>query len=274
MDEQNNYSVYIHINKINNMKYIGCTGINPIKRWGYGSGYSNGQEKFYNAIKEFGWNNFEHIVIKDGLSKKEAWDLEEHLILELDTINNGYNAAYGGEKNRLSEASKQKLRKQRMGEKNPNYNPNKNHTYTKSGNMRIKQKRKKKHYTFPDGETSTAGRKSIEFRNHSREMHLGDKNPNYGKHTWCFGIKMTEQQKQKMYEAWTEERRKLISEQKKGNKNPQAKKVLCVDTGITYDTIVDAAKANNLSERTVSDCCNGRTKYPKIKFKFEEEGDK
>lgn len=268
------YSVYAHINKINGRRYIGCTSKTPVSlRWQYGYGYKNGQEKFYSAIEEFGWDGFEHVIIAEGLSQEDAWALEEKLIQEYDTINNRYNAAYGGKHNRLSEDSKKKLRLKRLGENNPNYNPNKTHTYKKSRNKYIQKRNKKNFYTFQPGETNTDGRKSIEFREKLRESKLREKNPNYGKHTWSFGKKYTEKQKQNMYVAWTDERKQLVSRQKHGAKNVQAKKVICVDTGVVYDTITEAAKMNNLSERTVSNSCNGHVKKPKIQFAFVKEGD-
>lgn len=268
------YTVYMHINKINNMKYIGCTSRSPEKRYGKnGIGYSSGQEKFYSAIKEYGWDNFEHKIIETNLSKADALKLEEELIKQYNTVETGYNAAYGGERNLLSEQSKQKLREQRYGEKNPNYNPNKNHTYKLSRNKEIRKERKRLFYTFTEGETSCDGRKSIEFSKRQTELKTGTGNPNYGKHTWCYGIKMTEKQKQKMYEAWTPKRKELARQQKLGNKNPQAKKVICLDTGIVYDTIVEASRQTNISERTISRICNGGDKKPRVKFAFVKEGD-
>lgn len=118
INDNASYSVYEHINKINGMRYVGCTSKQPPSlRWSNGRGYSNGQEKFYSAIKEFGWDCFEHIIVATNLSKEDALALEEQRIAEYDTVLNGYNSAYGGEKNRLSDASKQKLREQRLGEK-------------------------------------------------------------------------------------------------------------------------------------------------------------
>lgn len=267
------YSVYMHVNKINNKKYIGCTSKDPYIRWRNGLGYSHGQTKFYNAIKEFGWDNFEHIIIQSGLSKEAAWELEMMLIEKYNTVLNGYNAAYGGEKNQLSEESKEKLRTKRTGEKNPNYNPNKHHTYHRSRNKTVQQEEKKKYYTFSNNETSTDGRKSIEFKLRQKELKSGINNPNFGKHTWLYGIKMSDKQKQKLRDSWTYERKENARQQKLGSKNPQSKRIIRVSDGVIYDTIVEAAKMNNLSERTVSSCCNGRVKNPKIKFVFAKEGD-
>lgn len=257
--ENNCYTVYMHINKENNMKYIGCTSLLPEIRYGKnGIRYNNGQEKFYTAIKKYGWDNFEHKIISTDLSKSDALKLEAELIKQYNTVETGYNSAYGGEKNLLSEQSKQKLREKRYGENNPNYNPNKEHN---------------KIYTFKEEEKSKDGRKSIEFSNRQKELKKGIGNPNYGKHTWNYGAKMTEKQKQKMYKAWTSERKKIASQQKLCSKNPQAKEVICIDTGIIYSTIVEAAKQTNISERTISRICNGYSKKPKVKFAFLKEGD-
>ena len=92
----NDYIVYAHINKTNNKTYIGITCQEPEKRWKYGKGYDN--QHFCRAIKKYGWKNFEHVIIKRGLSKEDAEEWEKKLI-ELFRSNNpefGYNSAPGG----------------------------------------------------------------------------------------------------------------------------------------------------------------------------------
>jgi len=95
----NNWCIYCHINKINSKRYIGITSRKPLHRWGRnGKGY----EKcvlFYKAIKKYGWDNFEHIIIQENLSKEDACKLEVNLILQFNTNNSnyGYNLSSGGE---------------------------------------------------------------------------------------------------------------------------------------------------------------------------------
>ena len=87
----NNYIVYIHTNKYNNKKYIGITCRDPKIRWGLnGNGYSS-QDKFFNAIKKYGWDNFSHDIVAKNLKEQEAKELETYYIDLYDTINNGYN---------------------------------------------------------------------------------------------------------------------------------------------------------------------------------------
>ena len=92
------YIIYMHINKLNGKFYIGQTCQGLTKRSG-----SNGESyrmclRFYEAIKEYGWNNFEHIVLFSGLSAKEANKLEEELITNTRSYDPdiGYNIAMGG----------------------------------------------------------------------------------------------------------------------------------------------------------------------------------
>ena len=89
------YTVYLHVNKINNKKYFGQTCQNPIYRWGHGSTYRNSKH-LYRAIQKYGWENFNHFIIADKLTKEEADSLEVKLIQAYDTIRSGYNICQGG----------------------------------------------------------------------------------------------------------------------------------------------------------------------------------
>lgn len=89
--------VYCHISLIDSRMYVGqCKG-NPNSRWGRnGNGYKKGI--FHDAIKEFGWNNFLHIIIADNLTPEEANILEDELIelWNLRDRNYGFNRSRGG----------------------------------------------------------------------------------------------------------------------------------------------------------------------------------
>lgn len=91
----NSYAVYEHTFP-NGKKYIGITSTDPKKRWRNGEGYKT-QGKMWNAICCYGWENIKHRIIADGLTSTNAKKLEKYLISELDTIENGYNTAIGGE---------------------------------------------------------------------------------------------------------------------------------------------------------------------------------
>ena len=88
------YIVYSHIFP-NGKRYIGITSQPVVKRWGGGSGYKQ-CPKVYKAIKKFGWENVKHFILFEGLQKEEAENIERQLIIEFDTIRNGYNIEHGG----------------------------------------------------------------------------------------------------------------------------------------------------------------------------------
>lgn len=70
--ENNTYTVYMHINKINNKKYIGITKNKLTRRWkSNGVGYKT-STLFWNAIQKYGWDNFEHEIIETGISQDKA----------------------------------------------------------------------------------------------------------------------------------------------------------------------------------------------------------
>ena len=113
------YTVYIHKNKINNKVYVGLTSVSIQRRWKNGEGY-NKQPHFYAAIKKYGWDNFEHIIIKTNLTREEASLLEEKLIEQYDSLNpeKGYNKREGGiEEYHLSEEQRRKRGESNRGKK-------------------------------------------------------------------------------------------------------------------------------------------------------------
>lgn len=92
------WTVYMHINTINQKKYIGITSKSDIqRRWRYGKGYYS--MIMGGAIKKYGWGNFSHYILLTGLTKVMAGIMERTLITYYNTHvsnNQGYNYQYGG----------------------------------------------------------------------------------------------------------------------------------------------------------------------------------
>lgn len=96
----NNYTVYVHINKTNGKRYYGITCQKIETRWRGGKGYCyKGKTYFSNAIKKYGWDGFEHIIIACNLTEDEAKWLEVEMIAVHNTTNPkfGYNMTIGGD---------------------------------------------------------------------------------------------------------------------------------------------------------------------------------
>lgn len=118
-----NYYVYLHLNKINGKKYYGITSeLKPEIRWK--KGYSH-NKYFSSAIKKYGWDGFDHIIIASNLTKIEAETMEQQLIKQDQTNNHlyGYNLTSGGGAGvfRHSEESKRLMSEHTKGELNPMY---------------------------------------------------------------------------------------------------------------------------------------------------------
>lgn len=102
------YILYRHMNNKNKKMYIGITKKTTDERWKGGFGYVN-NKNFFNDIVKFGWENFKHEIILDGLSKREAYQKEIEFIKKFDTTNphKGYNLAPGG--NLVSKETSKKI---------------------------------------------------------------------------------------------------------------------------------------------------------------------
>lgn len=89
------FCVYEHVFP-NGKLYVGISS-DKGKRWrNDGSGYKT-QAKVWRAIQKYGWENVDHVIVADSVSKDVAEEIEKFLIAKLDTIKHGYNTAVGGE---------------------------------------------------------------------------------------------------------------------------------------------------------------------------------
>lgn len=112
------YYVYVHTNKINGKKYIGITCQKPEARWGVdGSRYlyrdTRYNSVFAAAIRKYGWENFTHEILFEGLTEAEAKVKEKELIARYRTYIGfedckGYNMTLGGDGATLYETEEER----------------------------------------------------------------------------------------------------------------------------------------------------------------------
>ena len=114
------YTVYQHKNKINNKVYIGITSRIPEDRWGVDGCNYKTSPHFYNAIQKYGWDNFEHNILFENLTREQACKKEQELIKHYNSMNRefGYNSTSGGESFILNEDTRKKMSMAMMGNKN------------------------------------------------------------------------------------------------------------------------------------------------------------
>lgn len=116
--------IYLARNKINNMPYVGQTRTHILnhgkfrpfgshKRWvqhvseAIGN-YKHQSQKLNNAIRKYGGDAFE-VTILETCEIDELNVLEKLYIEEFDSMKNGYNLTYGGDKQFMTEEGKQKV---------------------------------------------------------------------------------------------------------------------------------------------------------------------
>lgn len=201
------YCVYMHINKINKKKYVGQTCQKPEYRWNNGKGYVQ-CPLFYKAIQKYGWENFEHKILKTHLTADEANQWEKYYISFYDTTNPalGYNLQAGGEnhsvsletkqkcsenaqriwkssehKEKISQIMKEKWQEPEYQEKQRLARKNRHWSLSDEGRQSISESRKA--YIAQYG-SPTQGKGHTEITKEKiRQSKLGEKNPMYGKTT-------------------------------------------------------------------------------------------
>lgn len=110
--------IYIATNIINKKQYVGQTNKFHKRLQGH---LCNKQKSYFdNALKKYGVEQFSFTKIDYPLELLDFW--EEYWINEVGSLYpNGYNLMTGGSAPKHSEATKLKIRLQKLGDKNPNF---------------------------------------------------------------------------------------------------------------------------------------------------------
>lgn len=108
-----NYIVYKHTTPSGKI-YIGITSKKAKYRWGKNGNKYKKNKHFYSAILKYGWENIEHEILFENLTKEEACQKEIELIAYYRSNERefGYNKSIGGEINmgyHLSDETKKQL---------------------------------------------------------------------------------------------------------------------------------------------------------------------
>lgn len=233
------YTVYIHISP-SNKYYVGVTSRDVKIRWNNGYGYIH-QPYFYNAIKKYGWNNFKHIIIKENLSKEDAFNMEKDLIKKYksNTKDFGYNCSTGGE-------------------------------YGNTGNKHLKETIKKmkiaaRGRTISEEQKSKIS-KTLKGRKLSKETikKLSNKR---------IGTKLSEETKKKISDkksgrTWSDAERKALTEHlnelheivlPKLHESRKIK-VVNIDTNEIYESVSEAGRKISTNPANIVQCCKGKRK--------------
>lgn len=242
--EDKKWIVYCHENLTNHKKYIGITSQKPNQRWRDGKGYKSSPH-FYRAIQKYGWDGFEHKILYENLTEEEAKEYEVKLISEFNTRDDdyGYNMTPGGEGY--------------SGEDNPWYG--KHHSL--EARQKMSEQRKGRIVSEETRRRLSKALKgriiSEETKKKMRENHAdfrGENSPRFGKPI------DPEHQKKMVRLSKTPEAIEKMKQNKtwySGKDNPNSKRVICLDTGIVYDTVNEAAAENGVLPSKVSLVCHG-----------------
>ena len=261
------YTVYKHTTPSGKV-YIGITGRKPEQRWKNGNGYKNNKH-LYSEILKYGWENIEHeIICQAPMSAAQAGAVEKSFIALYDSTNpdKGYNHSIGGECGILgvhpSDETRKKLSEALKGANSPWYGKH------LSAETRLKISESHKGQPSP----RKGAHLSPETRRKISESKKGVHHQNYGKHLSAeTRLKISEANKGKHISAET---RRKLSEASKGthhshetrkkmsesHKGKTAKAVVCVETGILYSSVTEAAKYIGVTQSAISNVVRGAQK--------------
>jgi hypothetical protein len=235
------YTVYKHISPSGKI-YIGITSKEPKRRWNGGTGYLT-NDYFTKAIKKYGWENFDHEIIANDLTKEEAELKEIELIAyyKSNVRKYGYNIQNGGSaRGRHAEETKKKIGQANKGRKPWNYG--KHYTVKNHGGHKLTEETKEKI------SKAHLGKKL------SKEQIEKMANSNRGK-------KRTKEQCQNISNSLKGHKGvKHTQETKEKIARKLSKPIRLIETDTIYNSIREAGRKLNISSGNITECLKGRIK--------------
>lgn len=230
--------------KDNDMVYIGITCQDKVYyRWGRNGIKYKSNIYFYRAIQKYGWDNFKHEVLFDGLTKEEANKKEVELIAEYDSTNKfrGYNIEFGGDgQGKHSLETRMKISQAKKGykfsdESKKKMSDSQRAINRKGENGSMYGKHHSEETRKRISEKATGRKASEETRQKLSKANTGEKNCMYGKtHT-------------------TEARDKIA----KALGHP----VRCIETDIVYPSELEAKRQTGVDNSMIHRYINGKASY-------------
>lgn len=223
----NNYCVYVHTNKQNGMRYVGITSQEPETRWSSGYGYYK-QEHFFRAIKKYGWRGFEHEVVASDLSLEEAAREEQRLIALYNTTDKrfGYNKSIGGEAGAKGVIVSDKERKRRSETLKQLWQRESFRKSVDQARRRTVSEETRQKMSFAQKGHTVSDETRRKLSEAKKGVPLGKRTPKQIQHM-------------KEHHAGGAE------------KSP----VVCLETGVFYESINDAVRATGINKKGISGCC-------------------
>ena len=225
----NDYTVYVHTNKVNGMKYVGITHQDISVRWQAGGNGYRKQEHFWRAIKKYGWDNFDHEIVATGLSHDDACRLEVELIAKYQTCDNtkGYNKSIGGDSGaRGVKKSERQL---------------------EASSKMLKEKWKDPEFREAARQRTIAMNKTEAIRKKRSEAGKGRKMSAETRK------RLSDAKRGKKLGPFTEEHIQRMKAHHAGGADKAA--VICIDTNERFASINDAARAKGINKKGISGCC-------------------
>ena len=248
------YKVYIH--KCPNKKvYIGITGKKPEDRWEKGYGYRS-NVFFMRAIKKYGWENIEHIILYENLSKEEACEKEIELIAKYKSNINkyGYNISFGGDMvmngRHHTKETKEKISNSKKGM--IAWNKNKKLSITHINNLKISHLGHKVKDETKNKISKTL--KGIKRGPMSEETKEKLSNSLKGRTGHMLGKHMTEETKEKIRQA------KLGKHYTEETKRKMSVPIICIETNIIYYGAREAERKTGIYNTSIINVCKEKQK--------------
>lgn len=237
------WCVYKHTCKTTGLSYIGITSRKPEIRWGNnGEKYKphekeNKNRHFWNAICQYGWDDFTHEILETELSVDEANEREKYYIQKYDSYNNGYNSTLGGEGrlgNKQSLETRKKMSRTRTGMK---------HSKEHNEHIRDAQICKRPVICLETGKIYSNPREcAADINTGFREVLAICK----GKHLTLKGYHF----------QYADEKIQTIEEiESKRKKHGHMRAIKCVETGEIYESAAECARKNGLTHSPIQKSC-------------------